>query len=233
MPVAGEEVLGINDRVQLAEADNILRHRILEKWMLGGVTITDPATSYISAESVLEPDCVIEPNTHLRGACRIGRNSIIGPNSILVEAQIGPNCVILASMIEKSVLEEEVDVGPFSHVRPGVYLEKGVHLGNYAEVNRSRVGAGTHQGHFSYIGDATVGANVNIGAGTITANFDGVNKNKTIIGANVKIGSDTIMVAPVSVGENAVTGAGAVVTKDVEPGATVVGIPAKPLKKPD
>lgn len=229
MSVAADEVLGINDRVQLAEADNILRRRILEKWMLSGVTITDPATTYISAESVLAQNCVIEPNTHLRGMCRIGPDSVIGPNSILIEAQIGADCKILASMIEKSVLEDEVEVGPFSHVRPGVYIEKGVHLGNYAEVNRSRLGTGTRQGHFSYIGDATVGPNVNIGAGTITANFDGLTKNKSSIGANVKLGSDTILVAPVSVGEDAITGAGAVVTKDVEPGATVVGVPAKPL----
>ncbi|NWJ94665.1 MAG: bifunctional UDP-N-acetylglucosamine diphosphorylase/glucosamine-1-phosphate N-acetyltransferase GlmU [Chloroflexi bacterium] len=229
--VSGEEVLGINDRVQLAEAGNLLRRRILEKWMLSGVTITDPTTTYISPTTILEPDCIIEPNSHLRGACRVGRNSVIGPNSILVEAQVGAACKILASMIEHAVLEDEVTVGPFSHVRPGAYLEKGVHLGNFAEVNRSRLGAGTKQGHFSYIGDATFGSNVNIGAGTVTANFDGINKNKTIVGANTKLGVDTMLVAPVKVGEDVITGAGAVVTRDVESGATVVGVPAKPLNK--
>jgi bifunctional UDP-N-acetylglucosamine pyrophosphorylase/glucosamine-1-phosphate N-acetyltransferase len=199
--------------------------------MVYGVTITDPATTYISAESVLEQDVVIEPNTHLRGACKIGRNSVIGPNSILVEAQVGVNCTVLASMLEYAVMEDEVTIGPFSHLRPGAYLERDVHLGNFAEVNRSRLGSGTRQGHFSYIGDAIVGPNTNIGAGTITANFDGKNKNKTSIGKNVKLGSDTILVAPVSVGDEAVTGAGSVITKDVEPGATVAGVPAKPLAK--
>ncbi len=233
MLVAPDEVLGINDRLQLAEAANFLRQRVLEKWMLAGVTITDPATTYISVGSQLELDCVIEPNTHLRGACKIGRGSVIGPNSILIDAQIGADCEVLASMIEKSVLEDKVTIGPFSHLRPGVHLESGVHLGNFAEVNRSHLGAGVRQGHFSYIGDATIGPNTNIGAGTITANFDGKNKNKTIIGANVKLGSNTTLVAPVTVGDEAITGAGSVVTKDVPPGTTVVGVPAKPLKKID
>jgi len=229
--VNGEEVLGINDRLQLAEADSVLRRRILEKWLLSGVTITDPASTYISVETELEPDCVIEPNTHLRGVCRIGRDSIIGPNSILTDAQIGANCKVLASMVEYATLEDAVEIGPFAHLRRGAYLEQGVHMGNFGEVVRSRIGAGSKQGHFSYIGDATVGPNVNIGAGTITANFDGANKNKTVIGANVKLGSDTVLVAPVTVGENAVTGAGSVITRDVEPGTTVAGVPAKPLPK--
>jgi bifunctional UDP-N-acetylglucosamine pyrophosphorylase/glucosamine-1-phosphate N-acetyltransferase len=228
--VDGEEVLGINDRVQLAEAGKVLHYRILEKWMLSGVTITDPATTYISAETILEPDCVIEPNTHLRGANQIGRNSVIGPNSIVIDSQVGANCTVLASMIEQAVLEDHVEIGPFSHLRPGAYLEHDVHMGNFGEVVRSRIGAGTKQGHFSYIGDSTLGPNVNIGAGTITANFDGVGKNKTVIGANVKLGSDTTIVAPVTIGDDAVTGAGAVVNKDVAPGTTVVGVPAKPLK---
>ncbi len=231
MLVGGEEVLGINDRVQLAEADNILRRRILEKWMLSGVTITDPNTTHISATSELEPDCIIEPNTHLRGACKIGRNSVIGPNSILEDAQIGADCKVLSSMVEQAVMEDEVEIGPYARLRFGAYLERGVHMGNFGEVVRSRIGAGTKQGHFSYIGDSSIGANVNIGAGTITANFDGVNKNRTTIGANTKLGSDTIIVAPVNIGEDAVTGAGSVVTKDVPSGTTVVGVPAKPIKK--
>ncbi len=231
LPVEAEEVLGINDRRQLADASLILRRRILEKWMLQGVTVTDPATTYISAECILEEDCVIEPNTHLRGATRIGSGSVIGPNSLLIKAQIGRNCIVQASMVEESVMEDNTRMGPFSHLRPGAYLESGVKLGNFAEVVRSRLGSGTHQGHFSYIGDSTLGTNVNIGAGTITSNFDGKDKHKTIIGANVKLGSDTIIVAPVTIGDGAVTGSGAVITKDVAPGTTVVGVPAKPLRK--
>ncbi len=229
--VGGEEVLGINDRLQLAEASSIIRRRILEKWMLQGVTITDPATTYISAESILEEDCVIEANTHLKGLTRIGSKSVIGPNSILSETQVGPGCTVLASMLEQAILEEGVEIGPFCHLRPGAYLEGGVHLGNFAEVVRSRIGSGTKQGHFSYIGDATVGQDVNIGAGTVTSNFDGSMKNKTSIGNNVKLGSDTIIVAPVTIGDGAVTGSGSVITRDVAPGATVVGVPARPLIK--
>jgi len=226
-----EEVLGINDRVQLAEAETVLRRRILQEHMLAGVTITDPATTYISATTKIAPDTIIEPNTHLKENCVIGQNCVIGPNSILIEATIGDDCIVLASMVEHSTLENKVTVGPFSHVRPGSYLEEGVHLGNFAEVNRSHLGARVAQGHFSYIGDATLGHDVNVGAGTITANFDGKTKNKTIIGNNVFIGSDTVLRAPITVGDEASTGAGSVVTKDVQAGVTVVGIPARPIRR--
>jgi bifunctional UDP-N-acetylglucosamine pyrophosphorylase/glucosamine-1-phosphate N-acetyltransferase len=226
-----EETLGINDRVQLAEVAAILRNRILRRWMLAGVTITDPASTYISAESEIGADTIIEPNTHLRGRCRIGSNCVIGPNSLLVEAQIGDRNHIIASVIENSTLEEDISVGPFSHVRPGCYLERGAYMGNFAEASRSRVGAGTKQSHFSFLGDATVGQQVNVAAGVITANYDGVNKNKTVIGNNAFLGCDTILRAPITVGEGASTGAGSVVTKNVEPGVTVVGLPARPIKR--
>ncbi len=226
-----EEVLGINDRAQLAEVSAILRQRILRHWMLSGVTITDPTTTFISAESELEPDTTIEPNTHLRGHCRIAEGSVIGPNSILIEAQIGPACRVLASMVEHSTLEAEVSIGPFSHVRPGSYLENGVYLGNFAEVSRSRIGQNSKQSHFSFLGDATLGHDVNVAAGVITANYDGTNKNKTIIGDNVFLGCDTILRAPLTIGDEASTGAGSVVTKDVEPGVTVVGLPARPIRR--
>ena len=229
--IEAEEILGINDRVQLAEVGNLLRARILRDWMLSGVTITDPATTFISADSRFEADTVVEPNTHLQGVCEVATGSVIGPNSILTDAQIGPDCRIIASVIENSSLAAGVTVGPFSHVRPGSHLEAGVHLGNFAEVSRSQVGANTRQGHFSFIGDATLGPNVNVGAGTITANYDGVNKNKTVIGAGVFLGSDTILRAPITLGDEARTGAGSVVTKDVEAGVTVVGLPARPIKR--
>jgi bifunctional UDP-N-acetylglucosamine pyrophosphorylase / glucosamine-1-phosphate N-acetyltransferase len=231
VPATAEDVLGINDRVQLAEATLILRRRILHHWMLAGVTILDPATAYISAEVTIGTDTIIEPNCHLRGTTKIGNNCLIGANSLIESSIIGDNCKILASVIEHSTFENEVQVGPFSHVRPKSYLEQGVYIGNFAEVNRSHLGANTKQSHFSYMGDATVGENTNIAAGTITANFDGVDKHKTTVGKNVKLGVDTMLVAPVSVGDGATTGAGAVVTKDVAPDTTVIGVPAKPLPK--
>ncbi len=229
--IEAEEMLGINDLVQLAEVSQILRQRILREWMLAGVTISDPASTFISAESQLEPDVVIEANTHLRGQCRVGAGSVIGPNTILTNARIGQDCRVLTSAIENSTLEDRVEIGPFSHIRPGSHLENGVHLGNFAEVSRSRLGQGTKQGHFSFLGDATVGPGVNVGAGTITANYDGQTKNKTFIGARVFLGCDTILRAPLSVGEEARTGAGSVVTRNVEPGVTVVGMPARPIRR--
>lgn len=225
------ETLGINDRVQLAEVSNILRQRVLRDLMLNGVTITDPATTYISAGVQIAPDSVIEPNTHLRGQTQIGTGCTIGPNSLLRDAQIGDNCQIIASVVEESVLEEAVKVGPFSRVRPGCHLERGAYMGNFAEVSRSHIGANSKQGHFSFIGDATLGEEVNVGAGTITANYDGINKNKSVIGSRVFLGSDTTLRAPIVLGDEARTGAGSVVTKNVEPGVTVVGLPARPIKR--
>ncbi len=226
-----EEGLGINDRVQLAEADALLRQRVLRQHMINGVTITDPASTYISALARIAPDTIIEPNTHIKGDCSIGSSCVIGPNAILTEVHMGDNCKVLASMLENCQLENNVEIGPFSHVRSGSYLEEGVHLGNYAEVNRSRLGADTRQGHFSYIGDATLGKDVNVGAGTITANYDGKNKNQTIIGDHVFLGCDTILRAPLRLGEQSATGAGSVVTKDVQAGVTVVGVPARAIKR--
>ncbi|MDB5080314.1 MAG: glmU [Chloroflexi bacterium] len=230
-PVEPEDILGINDRVQLAQVSDIFRNRVLRELMLQGVTIVDPASTYISAETEIGQDTVIEPNTHLRGQCRIGRDCQIGPNSILENAQVGDNCQVMASVVQNSTLEDEVSIGPFSRVRPGSYLETKVYMGNFAEVSRTRVGTGTKQSHFSFLGDTTTGPNVNVAAGVITANYDGVNKNKTVIGANVFLGCDTILRAPVTIGDEARTGAGSVVTKNVEPGVTVVGLPARPIKR--
>jgi bifunctional UDP-N-acetylglucosamine pyrophosphorylase/glucosamine-1-phosphate N-acetyltransferase len=226
-----EEVLGVNDRVQLSEAELILRKRILRQHMLNGITITDPATTYISATAEIGPDTIIEPNTHVKGNTCIGQNCVIGPNTILIDATIGDKCTVLASLIERSELEREVNIGPFSRIRPGCYLETGAYMGNFAEASRSRIGANTKQGHFSFVGDATIGYDVNIGAGTITANYDGKYKHKTTLGNNVFTGSGTVLRAPVTMGDNSKTGAGAVVTNDVEPGETVVGVPARPIKR--
>ena len=222
-----EETVGVNTRVQLAEAAAVLRQRILEGWMIYGVTMPDPSSVYVDATVQLGQDSVVLPNTHITGRSRIGHGCEIGPNSIVSDALLGDGCKVLASVIDGSTLEDGVEVGPFSHVRPESHLEKGVHIGNYAEVKASRLGPGTSSGHFSYIGDADVGANVNIGAGTVTCNYDGRQKNRTIIGDGAFIGSDSMLVAPVSIGARSVTGAGAVVTKDVPADTLVKGVPAR------
>jgi bifunctional UDP-N-acetylglucosamine pyrophosphorylase/glucosamine-1-phosphate N-acetyltransferase len=194
-----------------------------------GVTIIDPTTTYIETGVTIGAGTVIEPNTTIRGETSIGRNCRIGPNSIITGSRIADRCVVFASVIEESTLEDGVDVGPYSHLRGGTHVEAGVHLGNFVEVKASRIGRGTKAGHFSYIGDAEVGADVNIGAGTVTCNYDGVDKHKTIIEDGAFIGSDTMLVAPVRVGKDAATGAGSVVTNDVAAGQKVAGVPAKPL----
>ena len=229
------EALGVNDRIELAEAERIMRQRILHDLMRSGVTVVDPNHTYVDVGVEVGQDTTLLPGTMLKTGTKIGRNCVIGPNSVIEASIIADECVIKASFVEHAVIERGTDVGPLSHIRPGSKIGPGVHIGNFAEVKGSTLYEGVKQGHFSYIGDATVGANVNIGAGTITANYGdkkaepGTRKHKTTIGANTKIGSDTMLVAPVNVGANVVTGAGSVVTKDVPDGATVVGVPARPL----
>jgi bifunctional UDP-N-acetylglucosamine pyrophosphorylase/glucosamine-1-phosphate N-acetyltransferase len=222
-----DEVRGVNDRIQLAEAEALMRDRIRRRHMLAGVTLADPATAYIDAGVRIGADTTVLPQTHLLGDTTVGVGSVIGPGSHLRDATLGDRCVVRYSMIEESVLESEVDVGPYSHLRPGSYICQGVHIGNFAEVKSSRLGRNTKMGHFSYIGDATVGDDVNIGAGTITANYDGVAKHRTTIGDGAFIGSDTMLVAPVNVGRGAGTSAGSVVTRDVPDGAMAIGAPAR------
>jgi bifunctional UDP-N-acetylglucosamine pyrophosphorylase/glucosamine-1-phosphate N-acetyltransferase len=225
------EAVGINTRVHLAEAAAILRQRTNASLMLSGVTIIDPASTYIEPQVSIGQDTVIWPNTYLRGQTVIGSDCEIGPNTIIEDSQVGNACTLLSAVIEKSVLEDEVSMGPFAHLRPGVHLGKGVHMGNYGEIKNSTLAAGVKMGHFSYIGDATIGENVNIGAGTITCNFDGAHKHKTVIGPDAFIGSDTMLVAPLQIGAGAKTGAGSVVTHDVPDHTVVVGVPARPFKK--
>jgi bifunctional UDP-N-acetylglucosamine pyrophosphorylase/glucosamine-1-phosphate N-acetyltransferase len=199
------------------------------QFMLSGVTIIDPATTYIEERTRISPGTVIYPNTTITGRTTIGEGCHIGPSAIVIDCRIDDRCRVVASLLEGASLEAGVDVGPFSHLRPGAYLETGVQVGNFVEVKGSRLGRDSHAGHFSYIGDASVGAEVNVGAGTITCNFDGTRKHRTVIGDGAFIGSDTMLVAPVTVGEGAKTGAGAVVTKDVPPRGVVAGVPARPL----
>jgi len=224
------EALGINTRVHLAQAEEVLRHRINERWMLAGVTIVDPATTYIEPGVTIGRDTTIWPNTHLRGDTRIGEHCAIGPNSIVVDCLIGDRCRVLASVLEQATMENGSDIGPFGHLRKGARLCEGAHVGNFGEVKNSTLGPGAKMGHFSYLGDAEVGAAANIGAGTITCNYDGVRKHRTVIEDGAFIGSDTMLVAPVRVGKGARTGAGAVVTHDVPAGAVVYGVPARVRK---
>ena len=221
------EALGINTRVHLAEAENVLRRRINERWMLAGVTIVDPATTTIEPGVTIGQDTTIRPNTHLCGRTVIGEHCAIGPNTIVVDCQIGDRCRVLASVLEQAVMEDESDIGPFGHLRKGARLCEGAHMGNFGEVKNATLGPGAKMGHFSYLGDAKVGAGANIGAGTITCNYDGVQKHKTVIGEGAFIGSDTMLVAPVRVGKRAKTGAGSVVTHDVPDDAVAYGVPAR------
>ena len=225
------ELLGVNNRVHLAQAEAVLRQRLRSHWMLAGVTLVDPPSTFIDADVEIGQDTVVFPNTHLYGTTRIGRGCSLGPNAMIANSVVGEECRIVASMLEEATLEAGVEVGPYSHLRLGSHVERDVRVGNYVEVKESRLGRGTRVGHFSYIGDATVGRDVNVGAGTVTCNFDGVAKHRTIIEDGALIGSDTMLVAPVRVGQRAVTGAGAVVTRDVDPEALVTGVPARRRSK--
>jgi bifunctional UDP-N-acetylglucosamine pyrophosphorylase/glucosamine-1-phosphate N-acetyltransferase len=225
------ETIGINTRVHLAEAEAAMRRRINEGHMLNGVTLVNPESTYIDASVSIGRDTVIWPDSYLLGTTSIGADCWIGPNTHIRDTQIGDGCVVLMSVMEKAVLEEDVDVGPFARLRKGAHLCKGVHMGNFGEVKDSTLGPGVKMGHFSYIGNAQVGTNTNIGAGTITCNYDGEKKYPTEIGEDVFIGSDTMLVAPVKLGNGARTGAGAVVTKNIPDDTLAVGMPARAIRK--
>lgn len=221
------EMLGINTRVHLAEAEATLRARINRRWMEAGVTFVDPSTTYVDDTVVIGRDTVLLPGVHLRGQSRIGDDCRIGPDTTVVDTAIGAGCCVQYAVLEGAVLEDHVDVGPFAHLRKGAHLATGVHMGNFGEIKNAHLGPGVKMGHFSYIGDATIGQDVNIGAGAITCNYDGSRKQHTTIGDNAFIGSDTMLVAPVTIGAGARTGAGSVVTHDVPPGQLALGVPAR------
>ncbi len=225
------EAIGVNTRIHLSEAEAGMRARVNRSHMLNGVTFIDPASTYIGMDVEIGQDTVIQPNTFLRGETKVGKGCEIGPNTIITDCIIGDRCEILSSVLEKATLEDDVDMGPFARLRKGAYLSKGVHMGNFGEVKDSVLREGVKMGHFSYIGNADIGADSNIGAGTITCNYDGENKHHTTIGKDVFIGSDTMLVAPLELGDRARTGAGSVVTKNVKEDTLVVGMPARAIRK--
>jgi bifunctional UDP-N-acetylglucosamine pyrophosphorylase/glucosamine-1-phosphate N-acetyltransferase len=226
---------GINDRSQLAAAEWSMRVRLNEAHMRAGVTMRDPSTVYLDWTVDLGADVTLEPNVILRGATRVGEGSVIGAGSQLTDATIGAHARVWASIVESSVVEDGATVGPFSRLRPGSVVGRGAEVGNFAELKNTRLGAKSKQHHVSYLGDAEIGERVNIGAGAITANYDGTSKHPTTIGDGAFIGVDTMLIAPITVGQGARTGAGAVVTRDVPAGKLAVGVPARirePRAKP-
>jgi bifunctional UDP-N-acetylglucosamine pyrophosphorylase/glucosamine-1-phosphate N-acetyltransferase len=224
-------VLGINNRAELAVARAAMQQRILEDLMLAGVTIVDPSATYVDVGVEIGEDTTVLPGSLLRGKTRIGSLCTIGPNSMLENATVGDRALIWYSVVRDSAVADGVSIGPFAHLRLNASVETGVRIGNFVELKKTRMGARAAAQHLAYLGDADIGDDSNIGAGTITCNWDGKNKNKTKIGKRAFIGSNSSLVAPIEIGDGALTGAGSVVIRDVPPGERVAGNPAKPLGK--
>ena len=229
------EVYGINTRSELAEFENLMRRTVIRRLMSdGGVTFIDPSHAYISSEAQIGRDSIIHPNVTIEGKSIIGEACVIRSGARITNSRLGDGVVVKDhSVIVDSEVAANCSVGPFAHLRMNAILEEKATVGNFVEVKKSRLKRGTKAMHLTYLGDATIGERTNIGAGTITCNFDGTNKHETIIEDDVKIGSDTMLVAPVRVGARSVTGAGSVVTKDVPPDSLVAGVPAEVKKKLD
>jgi bifunctional UDP-N-acetylglucosamine pyrophosphorylase / glucosamine-1-phosphate N-acetyltransferase len=211
--------LGVNNRVDLALAAAEARRQILERHMIAGVTIVDPDSTWIDADVEIAADATIEPATALRGATKVGADAIVGPQTTVVDSQIGAAARVAHSYLTGAVVDEECQVGPFAYLRPGAHLAPRSKAGSFVEIKNSEIGEGAKVPHLSYVGDADVGAGANLGAGTITANYDGFVKNRTKIGQGARISVNTSLVAPVAVGDGAYTGAGAVIRDDVPDGA--------------
>jgi bifunctional UDP-N-acetylglucosamine pyrophosphorylase / glucosamine-1-phosphate N-acetyltransferase len=222
-----DDGLGVNDRLDLARAESRAWERKREWLMRSGVTMRLPETILIDEDVEVGQDSILLPHTHLLGTTVVGSNCLIGPSTTIANSRLGDRVIVRSSTVEDSEIADDTDIGPYAHLRGGSQLGPHVHIGNFAELKNARLDSGVKVGHFSYIGDTSIGSDTNIGAGTVTANFDGVDKHRTEIGARAFIGSDTILRAPIRVGDDARTGAGSVVTKDVPGGATVVGVPAR------
>jgi len=227
------EVSGVNTRAELAEFENLLRRNAVRRLMLdGGVTFIDPSHAYVSGEAQVGRDSVIHPGVHIEGKSVIGEGCEIQQGSRITDSRLGDRVIIKDHcVIVDSEIASDCAVGPFAHLRMNARMEERAVVGNFVEVKKSQIGRGTKSMHLTYLGDATIGEGTNIGAGTVTCNYDGKNKHPTVIGDRVRIGSDTMLVAPVRVGDGAVTAAGSVVTEDVPPNTLVAGVPAKVKKK--
>jgi len=230
LAVAADEAMGINSRQDLAAAETVMRRRLLASLMDAGVTVMDPATTYVHAGVTVGPDTTLHPQSYLEGATIVGARCTVGPHAHLIDATLEDRVTVIESTVTQSSVGEGTRIGPYSHIRPGCRVGRDVEIGNFAELKNAAVGNGTKVHHMSYLGDVTVGARVNIGAGTVVCNFDGKRKHHTIIEDEAFIGSDTMLVAPLHIGRAAVTGAGSVVTKDVPAGGVAVGVPARVIR---
>ena len=217
-----QEILGINDRLQLATANDIFQRRIQSKWLLAGVTLINPASITIDETVELQPDVIIEPQTHLRGKTVIKSGSRIGPGSLIENSDLGENVTVLYSVVTDSIVQANTRIGPYAHLRGHANVGVGCRIGNFVELKNTQLGDRTNVSHLSYLGDTTAGSQVNIGAGTITANYDGVNKHRTIIGDRTKTGSNSVLVAPITIGNDVYIAAGSTVTEDVADDALVI-----------
>ena len=218
-----DEVNGINNRKQLAQCEAVLQERLREYWMSEGVTFTDPSSCTLSEHCSFGTDVVIEPQTHLRGRCTIGAGCRIGPGSLLENTTLGNQVSVLMSVVRDTQVGDDVAVGPYAHLRPGSDIGDNCRIGNFVEVKKSRLNSGSKVNHLSYIGDAQLGSGVNVGAGTITANYDGVNKHQTVVGDGSKTGANSVLVAPVTIGSNVTIGAGSTITKNVPDNSLALG----------
>ncbi len=225
------ECLGVNSRAQLAEATKAMQRRVNAAHMAAGVTMTDPGTVWIGPDVAIERDVEILPGVMLMGATAIGEDSLIGPNTRLTDTRVGRGCVVDETVAVEALIEDGATCGPRAYLRPGAHLCEGAKAGTHVEIKKSTVGRGSKVPHLSYVGDATIGEGVNLGAGTITCNYDGAKKHPTVIGDDVFVGSSTMLVAPVTIGEGAVIGAGSVITEDVSAGALGLGR-ARQVEKP-
>ena len=217
------EILGVNDRVQLAEAEALLRNRINENLMRSGVTIVDPLNTWVSADSTIAPDVTLLPGTVIGGKTTIATGAIIGPRSMLIDCTVHSGAEVKETHATSAVIGENASVGPFTYLRPGTKLAANTRAGAFVEMKNATVGEGSKVPHLSYVGDATIGEGSNIGAATIFVNYDGINKHHTVIGDHVRVGSDSMLVAPITIGDGAYTAAGSVITEDVPAGAMGVG----------